>query len=113
MKSRTGISLVRRIMKSKRDIEMNFSRAVNQSQQLESISNDLIDIATQNISETFRILTNYWKGDNSQQFINRGENLSRELLEAADELNKIAKSINSTATIVYTAEKAAIQIGIY
>jgi len=100
-------------MKSKRDIEMNFTRAVSQSQELEAISKELSDIATKDIAEKLRNLTSYWQGDNSQSFMNKGEKLSEEMLETAEELNRIAKSIKSTASIVYTAEKTAMQIGIY
>jgi len=98
-------------MKSKVDIEMDFSRAVSQANELESLSKELSNIATQQIEKALKLLACSWKGDNSELFTDKGVKLSDEILNMADDLIKIAKSVKSTAGIVYTAEKAAMRIG--
>lgn len=99
-------------MKSKSDIEMDFSRAVSQSQELETMAKDLEEIATERLSEVLRLLSRSWDGDNYELFADGVRHLVDEVLRTADDLNKVSKNIMSTANIVYTAEKAALQIGL-
>lgn len=98
-------------MKSKKEIEMNFSRAVAQAQELEMLSKELSEMATEHLRGAFKLLSYSWQGDNSEQFIKKGEVLTEEMLDTADDLIKVAKSISTTANIVYSAETAAMQLG--
>ena len=70
------------------------------------MSKELSEIASQNISDVFGFLACTWHGDNAQLLRYKGEALKNEMLETADNLNKVAKSIKSTANIIYTAESA-------
>lgn len=99
-------------MKSRRDIEMNFSRAVSQAQELEEISKELSTIASAHMSGALEMLSIYWKGDNSTAFNEKGKILTDEMLNTADDIIKVAKSIRSTAGLIYNAEKVAYQLGL-
>lgn len=98
-------------MKSKREIEMNFSRALSQAEELESLSKELNQMATEHIRGAIKMLMCNWQGDNAELFLNKGEAITNEMLETADDLIKVAKNIASTANIVYNAENAALQLG--
>lgn len=98
-------------MKTRNEIEMDFSRAVSQSQELETMSKELEEIATERLSDVLRLLSRSWDGDNYELFSDEVSNLVDEVLRTADDLNKVSKNIMSTANIVYTAEKAALQLG--
>lgn len=98
-------------MKSKSEIEMNFSRAVSQAQELETLSKELSEMATEHIKGAMRLLALSWQGENANLYFEKGEILSGEMLDTADDLIKVAKNIRSTANVVYTAEKAALQLG--
>lgn len=97
-------------MKSKAEIEMDFSRAINQAQELEEVAGELTSIATSNVDEMLDLLRGSWKGDNSELFLKSGRLISSDILATADDLMKVARNIRATAGIVYKAEKAALQI---
>ena len=99
-------------MKSKKEIEMNFSKALSQAEELETLSKELSQMATDHIRGAIKMLMFSWQGDNSELFVEKGEILSMEMLDTADDLIKVAKSIAATANIVYNAESAAIQLGL-
>ena len=99
-------------MKSKRDIEMNFSRAVAQAQELEEISKELSAIATAHMAGALEMLSISWKGDNAINFNKKGKVITEEMLDTADDIIKVANSIQSTARLIYNAEKAALQLGL-
>lgn len=99
-------------MKSKQEIEMNFSRALSQAEELESLSKELSQMATEHVKGAIKMLMFNWQGDNSKLFVEKGEVLTNEMLETADDLIKVAKNITTTANIVYNAESAAFQLGL-
>lgn len=98
-------------MKSKSEIEMDFSRAMSQAQELEELSKELSEIATEHVKGALRLLAFNWQGDSSELFLEKGDVITGEMLDTADDLIKVAKNIKSTANIVYTAENAAVQLG--
>jgi len=98
-------------MKSKTEIEMDFSRAVSQAQELETLSKELGEMATEHIKGALKLLALSWQGENANMYFEKGEVLSDEMLETADDLIKVAKNIRTTANVVYTAERAALQLG--
>lgn len=98
-------------MKSRRDIEMNFTRAVSQAQELEQISKELSEIATAHMAGALEMLSINWKGDNANAFKDKGKILTDEMLDTADDIIKVANSIQSTAKLIYNAERTAMQLG--
>lgn len=100
-----------RLMKSKSEIEMDFTRAVSQAEELEELSRELSEMATEHVKGALRMLLVNWQGDNSELFVKKGDILTNEMLDTADDLIKVAKNIRSTANIVYTAETAALNMG--
>lgn len=98
-------------MKSKSEIEMNFSRAISQAEELESLSKELNQMATEHIRGALKMLMFSWQGDNAEKFYEKGNMLTNEMLDTADDLIKVAKNIANTADIVYNAEKAALSLG--
>ena len=91
-------------MRTKSEIEMNFSRALAQAEELETLSKELNEMATEHIRGAIRLLMLNWKGDNAELYCEKGEKLTHEMLDTADDLIKVAKSIATTADIVYSIE---------
>lgn len=91
---------------------MDFSRAVSQAEELETLSKELNKMAVEHIRGALKMLMFSWQGDSADMFFEKGDVLTNEMLETADDLIKVAKNIKTTANIVYNAEKAAIQIGL-
>lgn len=97
-------------MKTKEEIEIDFSRAISQAQELEQIAQELSNIANAHLEGAFAMLRNSWKGDNQTVFDQKGETITNEMYDTADEMIRVAKSIRTTADIVYRAEKSALAI---
>lgn len=95
-------------MKSKCSIEMDFSDAISQAQELEDLSKGLSRIASNSIPWALAVIANAWRGENSIDYIRKGENMSDTLMKLADEMYKVACDIRFTATAVYKAEIAAL-----
>lgn len=97
-------------MKTKEQIEIDFSRAIGQAQELEEISKELSRVANAHIEGALRMLAECWKGENAAMFAGKSKVLTADMFETADDLIKVASNIRSTADIVYKAEKAAMEI---
>lgn len=96
--------------RTKEDIEIDFSRAISQAQELEEIARELSIIANAHIEGAMTMLENSWKGDNAVLMTKNGRILTEDMYDTADDLIKVARNIRNTADIVYRAEKAATQI---
>lgn len=98
------------MFKSKEQIEIEFSKAINQAQELEDIARELSTIANAHIESAITLLEKSWRGENGTCFCTKGRELTAEMFETADDLIKVARNIRNTANIVYKAEKASLQI---
>lgn len=96
--------------RSKAEIEIDFSRAICQAQELEEIARQLSNIAKAHLESAMELLEASWKGENADVASKKGQILTADMYETADDLIKVAKNIRNTAEIVYKAEKAAVQI---
>ena len=93
--------------KTKQEIEMDFSRAMNQAQELEILANDLSRIANNGLESALLVLKNSWRGDAGGSMELAGKATVSEIYRTADDLLKVANNIRRTADIVYNAEIAA------
>lgn len=98
------------MQKSRREIEVDFSRAMNQAEELEEVAKSLTMMARESLVDTMAILRNSFAGDNGALFMKKSDAVSAELFDTAEDLIKTAKSIRETANIIYRAEKSAITI---
>ncbi|MFT3984424.1 MAG: hypothetical protein QM697_11000 [Lachnospiraceae bacterium] len=94
-------------MKSKEEIEIDFSRAIAQAQELEEIAKELSQIANAHIAGALEILALSWQGENAERYQGKGMMLKQDMFETADDLIKVAKNIRMTSDLVYRAEKTA------
>lgn len=96
--------------RTKEEIEIDFSRAICQAQELEEIAGQLSMIANAHIENAIKMLESSWKGENANLIEEKGQVIPTDIYETADDLLKVARNIRSTADIVYRAEKAAVQV---
>ncbi len=97
-------------LRTRRDIEIDFVKACNQSKELMDISQSLVKIARSDMAETMAMMRSGWKGENADSFYERTEKLRGELMNNAEDLLKIANHIHHTADIIYNAEMIAIGV---
>ena len=95
------------IAKSKYEIEMDFSRAISQAQELERLAGDLSRIANSGVESALLVLKNSWRGDAGESIELAGKRTTAEIYRTADDLLRVARNIRNTADIVYKAEKSA------
>ena len=86
---------------------MDFTRAMNQAQELEILANDLSRIANNGLESALLVLKNSWRGDAGGSMELAGKATVSEIYRTADDLLKVANNIRRTADIVYNAEIAA------
>ncbi len=97
-------------LKTRREIEIDFVKACNQSKELIDISRSLFKIAQSDMAETMAMMRTSWQGENAGIFYNKTEQLRDELMNNAEDLVKIANHIHHTADIIYRAEMIAIGV---
>ena len=94
--------------KSKYEIEMDFNRAISQAQELEILADSMSRIANNGVGSALLVLKNSWRGDAGESIELAGRKTTADIYRTADDLIKVARSIRTTANLVYKAEKAAI-----
>ncbi|HAG70331.1 MAG TPA: hypothetical protein DCL38_10235 [Lachnospiraceae bacterium] len=97
-------------LRTRKDIEIDFVKACNQSRELMDISNSLFKIAGSDMMETMAMMRLSWQGSNAESFYDKTEKLRTELMNNAEDLVRIANHINHTADIIYHAEMIAIGV---
>ena len=97
--------------KTKQEIEMDFSRAMNQAQELELLAYNLSRVANSGLESALLVLKNSWRGDAGESMELAGKRTIADIYRTADDLLKVANSIRRTADIVYNAEIAATGLG--
>ena len=96
--------------KTKQEIEIDFSRAMNQAQELECLADDLSRIANNGVGSALLVLKNSWRGDAGKSIELAGKQTNDDIYRTADDLLRVARNIRKTADLVYKAEKAALNI---
>lgn len=96
--------------KSRQEIEMDFTRAIDQAQELEHLALDLSRIANNGVGAAVLVLKNNWRGDAGESMEVSGKKTTADIYRTADDLMRVAKNIRATADIVYNAEKKAVDL---
>ena len=100
-------------MKTKEEIEIEFSKAMTQAQDLEDVATAMLILANDlNVKEMAR-LEKSWKGNNGDALTMRWRKLIKDMMDTAQNIEQIAKSIRTTADLIYKAEKAAVMMAYY
>lgn len=98
------------IGRKKEEIEIDFSRAVNQAQEIEDMASELGALANSNMDESKILLKRCFTGAQGEALGNLGDEIGLNLLRAADDLLSVAKNIRRTSKIIYNAEIAGLHI---
>lgn len=94
--------------RSKQEIEIDFSRAVSQAQEIENMANELGAIANSNMDDSMAVLKKCFKGEAGNAMADIGGEIGMGLLRAADDLLSVARNIRQTSKIIYNAEIAGL-----
>ena len=96
--------------KTKNEIEIDFTRAIEQAQELENLAENLSRVANNGVESALLTLKNNWRGDTGESMEVAGKKTIADIYRTADDLVRVAKSIRLTADLVYQAEKKAVEL---
>ena len=96
--------------KTKNEIEIDFTRAIEQAQEIENLAENLSRVANNGVESALLTIKNSWRGDAGESIELAGRRTISEIYGTADDLMRIARNIRSTADIVYKAEKKAADL---
>ena len=91
-------------------IIMNFNNARTQAGSLETLASDLRSISRNGLEDSLTSIRQYWKGENAESFLKKGDQLKDKITSIADELEQTAEVIRQIAKKTYDTEMAAIEI---
>jgi uncharacterized protein YukE len=97
-------------MSSRASIEFDFNRAKQQATRLDDAADQLKRIAENNFQNTMQGISSSWTGENSRNYLAKGTELQKQMLNTAKNLKTIASEIRGVAQRIYNAEMQALRI---
>lgn len=97
-------------MKSEHEIYLNFRKANNLVSELRSIARDTRRMASGEFQGALNQADRAWNGENSEEFLRKGLKIKSNLQTMADDVDKIANTIEQIADNTYRAEMRAVRI---
>ena len=100
-------------MKSKEEIEIEFSRAMVQAQELEDVATAMLVLANDLNGNEITKFERSWKGSSADALSLKWRHLIQDMIDTAQGIEQISRSIRTTADLIYKAEKAAVMMAYY
>lgn len=88
-------------------INFDFAQAKAEASRLESIADEMKRLANSNMENIFDCLSTGWQGEAARLYINKGNNVKKDILAVANDLYAVANSIRTVARKIYNAEMEA------
>lgn len=96
--------------KSSYAIQMEFSEAIRQAENLEKIARDLNKAANTMLENALSGIKSSWNSDSSSEYLKKGKKVQGELRKRAKDLSEIAEDVRTIAKNTYETERRAAQI---
>lgn len=97
-------------MASRYQIQMDFNRASQKANELDSIADDMSRLSGTDLQNTLNSLGNDWKGDNANAYIQKGFALKENMDKTVTSIRNTASTIRQIAKNIYDAEMEALRI---
>lgn len=97
---------------SKSTIQFNYNRAIAQARELDSLANQLENLAKRDVNDTLSAVSHSWSGDSARAFISKGHKAREDMMASARQLRNVASGIRKAAKNVRDAEERARQIAL-
>lgn len=98
--------------KSLYTIQMDFKKANESAAELEKTAKALKNLGNSEFQTEIDKIASEWKGENSNNYIAKCNELRNKLLKTSDDIYKTADMIRSVAKNTYNAEKKAYEIAL-
>lgn len=97
-------------MASRSQIQMDFNQAKRKADELDNIADDLSRLSGTDLTNTLNSLSNDWKGDNANSYIQKGFALKGNMDKTVQSIRNTATTIRTVAKNIYDAEMEALRI---
>lgn len=91
-------------------MDFNYNQAMNQANQIETVANDMLNVANKQLQNTVDSIGVCWQGEASQQFISYCVTTQSDIKEQAKKLQDLARRIREVARIIKEAEERAKEL---
>lgn len=91
-------------------IQMEYNNAKKQAKRLREIANNINKSATDDLMSNMDQLGSAWKSDTSNQFRQKGQKVSNNLVNVARNFRQAADTIERIAINTYNAEMRALEV---
>ena len=98
------------MIKTTEQIELDYTKAMSQANELESIAEDLNSLANVDMSASLGTIKTAWSGENGDLFSSKAGSLQSQIAANARAVNKIAANIRKTAKSIRDADLKALAI---
>jgi uncharacterized protein YukE len=88
-------------------IQFDYSRAISQAGQIETIASEMRTLASGKVSDAMTAIDASWDGNTSTSFLTHCEGTKTEITATAGTLDGLAGQIREAARIIKEAEEAA------
>lgn len=92
------------------EIHFNYTKAIQQASQLESIAKNLRKAANNTMENILNDISSAWKSDSTPQYIKKGQKVEGDIRTTAENLDRIAQAIRTIAQRIKEAELEAWRI---
>lgn len=91
-------------------IKINFSRAIHQADELESLSKKLKSLSESDMESALQSLNHAWTGEAAEQYLQKGRQLENKINKNAAQLQDVSRALRNAAQAIYNAEMKAWEI---
>jgi len=85
-------------------LSFNYNKAVNQANRIESIADDMLSIANNQLRQTIESIGVSWQGEASDHFLQNCDAALADIRAQANRLRELARRINEAAKSIRDAE---------
>lgn len=97
-------------MRSSNEIQFDFQNAMEQARKLDELANCIDRRVSGKLEETSQSVYAAWKGDSAIRYINKTQELRRQIQQTVNSLRETAEDIRRIARRIYEAEMRALEI---
>lgn len=99
-------------IKSEALIWLEYGKAISQANELDRIASEMKNLAEGDFQNCLSSVASNWTGDNSRNYIRKGEKLKGDIDKSARQLQNIAKAIRNIAKRTRNADLRAREIAL-
>lgn len=91
-------------------INMNYKKAMAKADELDELAASIAKMASSELGGAMQVISNNWKGESADIFINKGMSLQNQIVSTSKKLKETAAAIRNIANRTRNAELRALEL---